>query len=94
MTSVFAVHTIAALILESLLSNASVNGNSPKVPGYHSLFFIFSFDIHCVSRNFTTFSCLHVFRKILLMWFNLSVELERTVRFAATVDVVLIIAVF
>ena len=35
---VFAVHTIALLISESLLDNTPVNGNSPKVSGYLSLF--------------------------------------------------------
>ena len=40
-TLVFAIHTIASLILESLLGNTSVNGNSPKVSGYLSLFLYF-----------------------------------------------------
>ena len=35
---VFAIFTIAPLILESLLGNAPVNSNSPKVSGYLSLF--------------------------------------------------------
>ena len=35
---VFAILTIAPLISESLLGNAPVNGNSPKVSGYLSLF--------------------------------------------------------
>ena len=35
---VFAILTIAPLILESLLGNAPVNGSSPKVSGYLSLF--------------------------------------------------------
>ena len=37
-TLVFAIHTIAPLISESLLGNTLVNGNSPKVSGYLSLF--------------------------------------------------------
>ena len=35
---VFAILTIAPLISESLLGNTPVNGNSPKVSGYLSLF--------------------------------------------------------
>ena len=35
---VFAVLTVAPLISESLLGNNPVNGNSPKVSGYLSLF--------------------------------------------------------
>ena len=35
---VFAILTIAPLILESLLGNTPVNGNSPKVSGYFSVF--------------------------------------------------------
>ena len=35
---VFAILTIAPLVSESLLGNAPVNGNSPKVSGYLSLF--------------------------------------------------------
>ena len=37
-TLVFAIYTIAPLISESLLGNAPVNDNSPKVSGYLSLF--------------------------------------------------------
>ena len=37
-TLVFAIHTIAPLISESLLGNTPVNGNSPKISGYLSLF--------------------------------------------------------
>ena len=51
--------------------------------------FIFSFDIHCVSRKFTTFSCLYLVQKCLLIPFILSVVLERTAKLAATVTVVL-----
>ena len=35
---VFAILTIAPIISESLLGNAPVNDNSPKVSGYLSLF--------------------------------------------------------
>ena len=35
---VFAILAIAPLILEPLLGNTPVNGNSPKVSGYLSLF--------------------------------------------------------
>ena len=35
---VFAILTIASLFSESLLRNTPVNGNSPKVSGYLSLF--------------------------------------------------------
>ena len=53
-TLVLASHTVAPLISESLLGNTLVNGNSPKVSGYSSLFlYIFSFDIRCSSRKFT-----------------------------------------
>ena len=51
--------------------------------------FIFNFDVCCVSRKFTTYSCLHLSKKLLLMRFILSVVLERTVTFLTTVDVVL-----
>ena len=34
----FAIRAIASLISESLLGNTPVNGNSPKVSGYLSLF--------------------------------------------------------
>ena len=37
-TLVFATHTIAPLISESLLDNTPVNGNYLKVCGYFSLF--------------------------------------------------------
>ena len=37
-TLVFAIHTIAPLISESLLGNTPVNGNSPKVSGHLFLF--------------------------------------------------------
>ena len=37
-TLAFAFHIIAPLILESLLGNTPVNGNSPNVSGYFSLF--------------------------------------------------------
>ena len=37
-TLVFAIFTIAPLISEFLLGNTLVNSNSPKVPGYLSLF--------------------------------------------------------
>ena len=37
-TLVLAIHTIAPLISESLLCNTPVNGNSPKVSVYFSLF--------------------------------------------------------
>ena len=53
-TLLFAIDIIAPLISESLLGNTLVNGNSPKVSGYSSLFlYIFSFDIRCSSRKFT-----------------------------------------
>ena len=80
---VFVILTIPPLISESLL----VNGNSPKVSSFR--LFIFSFDVRCASRKFTTYSCLRLSQKWLLMRFILSVGLERIVRFAATVDVVL-----
>ena len=51
--------------------------------------FIFSFDAHCVSRKFTENSCLHLCQKLLLIWFILSVVLERTVRFIITTGAVL-----
>ena len=35
---VFAILTIVPFILESLLGNTPVNGNSPKLSGYLSLF--------------------------------------------------------
>ena len=35
---VFAILAIAPLILESLLGNTPVDGKSPKLSGYHSLF--------------------------------------------------------
>ena len=85
---VFAILTIAPLISESLPSNTPVNSNSPKVSGYLFLF-IFSFDVCCVSRKFTTYSCFNLSPKWLLLRFILSVVLDRTVRFAATVDAVL-----
>ena len=37
-TLVFAIYTIAPIISESVLCNTPVNGNSPKVSGYFSLF--------------------------------------------------------
>ena len=37
-TLVLTIRTIAPLISESLLGNTPVNGNSPKVFGYFSLF--------------------------------------------------------
>ena len=37
-TLVFAILIIAPVTSESLLGNTSVNGNSPKVSGYLSLF--------------------------------------------------------
>ena len=37
-TLVLAIHTIVPLISESLLCNTPVNGNSPKVSVYFSLF--------------------------------------------------------
>ena len=42
---VFVILTIAPLILESLLGNTPVNGNSPKVPGYlsHFLYLVLMF---------------------------------------------------
>ena len=80
---------IAPLVSESLLGNDPVNGNSPKVSGYLFVFFLFSFDVHCDSLKFTTYIYLHQSPKWLVMRFILSVMLGRTVRFAATVDVVL-----
>ena len=88
-TLAFAVHTIAHLISESLLGNTPVNGNSPKVYGYFSLFLCLVL-IFVVSHV----SVLHIHvstypKNVLLMRFILSVVLERIVRFAATLDVVL-----
>ena len=51
--------------------------------------FIFNYNAYCVSQKFTTFSCLHVSPKWLLMWFIISVVLERTVKSLTTVDVVI-----
>ena len=51
--------------------------------------FIFNSDVRCVSRKFTTYSCLQLSQNWLLMRFILSVVVERAVRFVATVDVVL-----
>ena len=81
---VFTILAIAPLISESL----QVNGNSPKVSGYLFIFLhlVFMFVVSHVNL-------LHIHAstcpKILLMRFILSVVLERIVRFAATVDVVL-----
>ena len=85
-TLIFAIHTIAPLISEYLLGNTSVNGNSPKVSGYFSLF-LYLVLIFVVSHV----SLLHILVSIYpknVMWFTLSVVLERTVIFAATADVV------
>ena len=50
---------------------------------------MFNFDVCCVSRKFTTHSCLHLSQKLLLARFILLVVLERMVRFLTTVNVVL-----
>ena len=49
---------------------------------------IFNFYARFVSRKFTTYSCLHLCQKCLLMRFILSAVFERTVRFLITGDVV------
>ena len=51
--------------------------------------FIFDFDVRCVSRKFTAYSCLHLSKKRLLIRFILAVVLKRTVGFITTVDLVL-----
>ena len=86
---VFPILAIATLISESLLGNTPVNGNSPKVVWVPFPLFIFGFDVCSVSSKFTTCSCLHLSQKWLLRRFILSAAIERTVRFAATVDAVL-----
>ena len=98
----FAVLTIAPLISESLLGNTSVTmAIHQKYLGTFSSYtstisltlifreFIFDFDVCCVSGKITTYSCLHLSQKLLLMRFILLVVLERTVIFVTTVDVVL-----
>ena len=47
------------------------------------------FDVRCVWRKFTTYSCLNLSQKWLLMQFISSVVLERTVRLVTAVYVVL-----
>ena len=47
-----------------------------------------SFDACCVSHKFATCWCLHLCQKWLLVWFVLSVLLERTVKFIITVGIV------
>ena len=75
--------------------------NPPKVSGYlfmknyHSIItliyreFVFNFDVCCVSCKVTTYSCLHLSKKSLLMQLMLLVALERAGRFLTTGDAVL-----
>ena len=98
----FSILINTSLISESLLGNTPVTmAILQKCLGTFSksctislsltffLEFIFNFDFRIVSRNFTTYSCLHLSQKWLLMRFLLSVVLERTVRFLTTIVVVL-----
>ena len=96
----FAILTTFHLISESLLGNThftmailqkccTVSSKTSTI--LFALFFlefIFSFNASCVSRKFTSYSCLHPSRKWLLMRFILSVVFDRTVRFLTTDDVV------
>ena len=84
---VFAILTIALLILESLLGNTPVNGNSPKVSGYLSLF-LYLILLFVVSHV----NLLHIYVSIL--WhtdavYLISSAFERIVRFATSANVVL-----
>ena len=54
MTLVFAFHIIAPVISESLLGNIPVNGNSPKVPGYFSLYDIYAISFLLYLKAFCT----------------------------------------
>ena len=87
-----------SLISESLLGNARVTmiilqkclGTFSWKTGTILLTIIFrefrfNFNVRCVSRKFTTYSCIHLSKKWLLMRFILSVVLERTVRLLALV---------
>ena len=86
---VFAILTIAPLILESLQVNTPVNGDSPKLSGH---LFTFTYLILMFVVSHINLTYIHVStypKKWYLMWFILSVVFERTVSFVATVDFVL-----
>ena len=80
---VFAILTIAPLISEYLLGNTPVNGNSPKVSGYLFVFlylvlmFVVT-DVNLLHTHISTYPKNDY-------WCDLSYQ--RTVRFAASVDV-------
>ena len=79
--------SIASLISESLPGDTHVNGNSPKVSGYLSLF------LHLVLMFFVSnVNLLHIYVSTYPKndyWCGLSYQLERTDRFASSVDIVL-----
>ena len=78
---VFAILAIAPLVSESLL----VNGNSVKVSGY---LFVFLYFVLMFVVSHVNLLHIHV-PKMITDVVYLTVMLERTVRFAATADVVL-----
>ena len=80
--------TIVPLISASLLGNTSVNGNSPKVYGYLSLF-LYLVLVFLVSQVNLLLFMSQPTPKMITHAVFLIVVLERTIRFAVTVDVVL-----